>query len=95
MPFQKGHKHGKGRPAGSSNKASTKIRESFTKLLEDALPQLKKDFKDLEAKDRIRLYLDLSKYVVPQLKQTEINANVENKNINFSITDLYNNDKEA
>ena len=25
MPFQKGHKHAKGRPAGSSNKATTKI----------------------------------------------------------------------
>lgn len=72
MPFEKGHNKATGRPKGSSNKATSKVRDSFTKLLEDNLEQLKDDFKELEPKDRIKLFLDLSKYVVPQLKQTDV-----------------------
>ena len=72
MPFEEGHDKAKGRPKGSSNKATSKVRESFTSLLEDNLEQLKKDFKELEPKDRIKLFLDLSKYVIPQLKQTDV-----------------------
>lgn len=72
MPFEKGHNKATGRPKGSSNKATSKVRDSFTKLLEDNLEQLKEDFKELEPKDRIKLFLDLSKYVIPQLKQTDV-----------------------
>lgn len=95
MPFEKGHDKAIGRPKGTPNKATAKIRESYTKLLEDALPQLKEDFKELEPKDRIKLYLELSKYVVPALKQTDIQANVKADISNFDIRNLYAGDKEA
>ncbi len=75
MSFEKGREKTGGRQKGSSNKATSKVRDSFTKLLEDNLEQLKEDFKELEPKDRIKLFLDLSKYVVPQLKQTDITSN--------------------
>ncbi len=77
MPFEKGHNLAKGRPKGSSNKSTSKVRESFTKLLEDNLEQLKEDFSELEPKDRIRLFMELSKYVIPQLKSTEITGDPE------------------
>ena len=63
---------------GSPNKSTSKVRDAFTLLLEDNLDQLTKDFKELEPKDRIKLFLDLSKYVIPQLKQTELKNNEEN-----------------
>jgi hypothetical protein len=72
MPFEKGHTYGEGRPKGSSNKNTSKVRNAYTKLLEDNLEQLKKDFKELEPKDRIKLFLDMSKYIIPQLKATEL-----------------------
>lgn len=71
MPFKKGHKTATGRPKGSANKATTIVRQSFSKLLQDHLPQLEDDLAELEPKDRIKLLLDLAKYVVPQLKSTE------------------------
>jgi len=71
MPFKKGHKKSKGRPKGSANKATSIVRQSFANLLEDNLPQLEQDLAELEPKDRIKLLLDLAKYVVPQLKSTE------------------------
>lgn len=79
MPFEKGKSGNEtGRPKGSSNKATSKVREAYTQLLEDNLEQLTADFKELEPKDRIKLFLDLSKYVVPQLKQTELTTDPDN-----------------
>ena len=78
MPFEKGQSGNEnGRPKGSSNKSTAKVRKAYTKLLEDNLEQLKNDFKELEPKDRIKLFLDLSKYVIPQLKQTEFTGEIE------------------
>jgi hypothetical protein len=89
MPFEEGHDKAKGRPKGSSNKATSKVRESFTSLLEDNLEQLKDDFKELEPKDRIKLFLDLSKYVIPQLKQTEVKLDGSLDINDFDISKLY------
>ena len=89
MPFEEGHDKAKGRPKGSSNKATSKVRESFTSLLEDNLEQLKEDFKELEPKDRIKLFLDLSKYVIPQLKQTEVKLDGSLDINDFDISKLY------
>jgi len=88
MPFEKGHNKATGRPKGSSNKATSKVRDSFTKLLEDNLEQLKSDFKELEPKDRIKLFLDLSKYVIPQLKQTDLTT--KGKEISGNVINLGN-----
>ena len=73
MPFEKGHSGNEnGRPKGSSNKATSKVRDAYTKLLEDNLDQLKDDFKELEPKERIKLFLDMTKYIIPQLKASEL-----------------------
>ena len=93
MAFKEGHEKQGGRTKGSSNKATSKVRESFTSLLEDNLEQLKADFKELDPKDRIKLFLDLSKYVIPQLKQTEVKLEGSLDINDFDITKLY--DKKA
>ena len=93
MPFEKGHDKATGRPKGSSNKATTKVRDAFTTLVNDNLEQLKKDLKDLEPKDRIKLLLDMSKYVIPQLKATEHTLPQEVLDA-FDINNIYN-DKKA
>ena len=74
MPFEAGKEKTGGRVKGSSNKSTTKVREAYTKLLEDNLDQLTNDFKELDAKDRIKLFLDMSKYIIPTLKATELDV---------------------
>ena len=73
MPFQKGKSgNTEGRQKGSVNKTTSDIREAYTKLLGDNIEQLQKDFAELDPKDRIKLFLDMSKYIIPTLKATEL-----------------------
>jgi hypothetical protein len=72
MPFEKGHKKATGRPKGSANKSSAIIRDAFASLLEDNLEQITKDFKTLDPEKRVKLFLDMSKYIIPTLKATEL-----------------------
>ena len=79
MPFKKGESGNKdGRPKGVANKSTSKVRDAFALLLEDNLPKLRQDLESLKPDQRVRLLLDLAKYVVPQLKSTEIKGDKDN-----------------
>lgn len=71
MANNTGQKFG-GRIKGTINKDTAEIRNSFQLLIENNLGQLEQDLKDLDPKDRVKAILDLSKFVIPLLKATEI-----------------------
>tara|TARA_R100000734_G_C3302889_1_gene93411 strand:+ start:340 stop:621 length:282 start_codon:yes stop_codon:yes gene_type:complete len=69
----------KGRPKGSSNKATNEIRQKFQDLIESNYDQLEKDLKTLRASERVKAIIDLAKFILPTLKATEIEvATTEN-----------------
>lgn len=72
MPFQKNNQLSSGRPKGKTNKTTTEVREMFQSLLEDNLNTLQNDIQALEPKDRVKILLELSKFVLPTLKSTEL-----------------------
>lgn len=72
MAFKKGKEKTGGRKKGAVNKTTADIRNAFTELLGDNLEQLQKDFAELDPKDRIKMFLDMSKYIIPTLKATEL-----------------------
>lgn len=73
----KGIKTG-GRTAGAVNKTTAEIREHFQNLVSDNLEQLDNDLKSLEPLQRLKMIIELSKFVVPTLKATELTTGVEN-----------------
>lgn len=77
MGFELNNKIGKGRKPGSLNKSSISIKENFQKLIENNLEQLDNDLKALNPRDRIKAIIEMTKFVVPTLKQVE--ADVTNK----------------
>ena len=73
----KGIKTG-GRTAGAVNKTTTEIREHFQNLVSNNLEQLNEDIKSLEPLQRLKMIIELSKFVVPTLKATELTTGSEN-----------------
>ena len=73
----KGVKTG-GRTAGAVNKTTAEIREHYQYLVSNNLEQLNEDLKSIAPLHRIKLIIELSKFVVPTLKATELIAGTEN-----------------
>ena len=68
MCFEKGHTHAVERPKGSANKDCTMVRELFKDLILENYEQLKYDLGELEPLDRIKMIIELSKFVLPAFK---------------------------
>jgi hypothetical protein len=86
MPFKKGNNLG-GRTPGSKNKTTSEIREQFKLLLEANLDSIQADLDQLEAKDRIKAFMDLARFVVPTLKSTEITTDRDQPVITIDFTE--------
>jgi hypothetical protein len=61
-----------GRPIGSKNLASSQIRDTFQLLLSNNLEKIQEDLNELEAKDRIKLLLDLASFIIPKMKSVDL-----------------------
>ena len=69
-----------GRVAGIPNKTTAEIREHYKNLVSDNLEQLDSDLKSLEPLQRLKIIIELSKFVVPTMKATELSWELENNN---------------
>ena len=79
-----------GRGKGTENKVTSDIRERFNQLDKENLETISDDIKALSPKDRINVLLQLSKFVIPQLKATEITSNTEFETPKINIVFLGN-----
>ena len=73
------------RPSGSPNIVTKDIRDKFSQLIASSLPELERDLKTLKSSERIRAIIDLSKFVIPTLKATTLEAGV-----NLQATEEFN-----
>ena len=79
MPFKKNDPriNRGGRPVGSKNNATTEIRKKYQELIENNFEQLEKDLKSLRASERVKAIIELSKFILPTLKATEMSLSNE------------------
>ena len=80
MPFTKGDKNinRSGRKSGSTNKTTTEIRKKYLELIENNFEQLETDLKSLRASERVKAIIELSKFILPTLKATEVDLTTSN-----------------
>jgi hypothetical protein len=77
-----------GRTLGSTNKETAEIRQRLKLILDSNLDKINTDLKAIEdPAQRIRLLLDLAKFVIPTLKATELTA-VQNEQIRPIVISL-------
>jgi hypothetical protein len=88
MPFEKGHKLGKGRPKGADNKLSKEAREIFIETLEGQVPNIEDAFAKV-LKESPSKYLELfakyAQYFVPKKTETEVKGELST-NFDFEET---------
>lgn len=87
MPFEKGHKLGKGRPKGVPNKDTKEIREAFQMLIEENLDNMTEWLKRVADKNpakAMELINGLSDYVIPKLNRTEVKAEISTDEVDLS-----------
>lgn len=73
MPDEKGrYLPGEGgRPKGSQNRATAKLRDTVQKLLEDNAETIMSDLKKLDAKARADVWCKLLEFALPKLSRVE------------------------
>jgi hypothetical protein len=81
MPFTKNDKNinRSGRKNGSTNKTTNEIRAKYLELIENNFEQLETDLQTLKASERVKAIIELSKFILPTLKATEMSLSNETK----------------
>ena len=83
MKFTENNKLGNGRPKGSTNVATKEIRERFNLLVENNIDTLQKDIASLEPFQRIKVIIELSKFILPTLKSVDVTTATDNDDTFF------------
>jgi len=73
----RGVQNTKGRTPGAVNIITKEVRKSFQQLLENNMDRLQDDLDKLEPKDRLKIIIELSKFIVPTLKAVDLTDNTE------------------
>jgi hypothetical protein len=61
-----------GRPKGSKNRKTLKLRDKINSFLNDKYEEVEEEFSQLSAKEKIDFYLKLLEYGLPKLSRTEV-----------------------
>lgn len=96
MPFEPGHKGGPGRPKGQTNKITEEIREQFSKLLENQLPDVERWIRQTAQEDpakAVDLLIKISERFVPKLTQNQVTG-ADGEDLFKNITFNFNTPKE-
>jgi hypothetical protein len=88
MPFEKGHKLAKGRPAGSINRSTEQMKLSIARatnrVLDDMPVILDKLIKE-DPKAAVDLAIKLMEFHIPKMSRIEMKAEIEQKIQQISV----------
>lgn len=85
MAAKKGNRYSPGRPKGSQNKETKKVRQWIGRFLEDTTELLEKDILELDPKDRVNAIMGLLEYSVPKLARTELVGDEEGSGVTINV----------
>lgn len=70
---------------GVPNKATNEVRRAFKQLVENNLPQMQSDLDSLEPKDRIKIILEMARFVLPTLQAVSVDDLREEETRGFNV----------
>lgn len=88
MPFQKGNKLAKGRPAGQLNRSTEAAKLTIARLANRGLDNIQEDLDKIRKENPIeaaKIYLRLLEYIVPKKASMEISGEINQRIQQISI----------
>jgi len=82
MPFEKGNKLSKGRPAGVPNRTTEQAKLTIQRAVNGVLDTMQKDLQEIKKKDPIKameLAIKLLEYSIPKLKSVDVKGTMDIK----------------
>jgi hypothetical protein len=80
MPFQKGHKFGKGRPAGKLNASTEAAKLTLARLASKGLDNISEDIDKIRKNNPVKaaeIYLKLMDFALPRMKSVDMEVKGE------------------
>jgi hypothetical protein len=68
-----------GRTPGAINVITREVRKSYQNLIENNMERLQDDLDRLDPKDRLKILIELSKFIIPTMKSVEVYDESENR----------------
>lgn len=84
----KGIQNKEGRTIGTPNKVTTKVKESFSLLLENNLDSLQSDLDSLKPIDRLRILIEITGFLIPKMKAIDVSGIQEREAVQPLIIDM-------
>ena len=88
MPFEKGNKLSKGRPAGALNRSTEQAKLAVARLANQGLDALREDLEKIRKQDPLeaaKIYLKLLEYIVPKKQAIELSGEINQKIQQISV----------
>jgi hypothetical protein len=82
MPFEKGNKLSKGRPAGVPNRTTEQAKLTIQRAVNGVLDTMQKDLQEIKKKDPVKameLAIKLLEYSIPKLKSVDVKGTMDIK----------------
>lgn len=67
----------KGRPKGTPNKITAKIRGAITHFIDCNFERVQQDFEQLKPRERVRFFVDLLQYAVPKYQSVQFITDID------------------
>jgi len=80
----------KGKPKGATNKNTKELRGKIALILNNNIDKVQTDLEQLQPKDRLNVLLQFMKFVIPTLKQVEVEHQEHQENFRPIIIDFTN-----
>jgi len=77
-----------GRTLGSQNKVTTKVKESFSLLLENNLDSLQSDLDSLKPVERLKIIIEIAGFLIPKMKAIDVSGIHEREAVQPLIIDM-------
>jgi hypothetical protein len=84
-----------GRPKGAQSKITIETRKAFNELIDGNIEQIKEDLQKLKPYERIKVLLDMARFVIPTLKAVELENQTQTERFKPIIINFTHNETDT